>query len=86
VNYFDAQTAAEVYGLDYNKFCAAVGCMEILGQIRARDMETLARFAQDRIFDLLLPEDGYAAKEARKYLERYRPDLIARLTEAEGRP
>lgn len=37
--------------------------------------------AQDRIFDLLLGDDGQAYKEARKYLERHRPDLIKRLDE-----
>ena len=38
--------------------------------------------AQDRIFDLLLDDDGQAHKEARRYLEAHRPDLYKRLTEA----
>jgi hypothetical protein len=35
--------------------------------------------AQDRIFDLLLGDDGQAYKEARRYLEAYRPDLARKL-------
>jgi hypothetical protein len=36
--------------------------------------------AQDRIFDMLLGDDGQAFQEARKYLTRERPDLAERLT------
>lgn len=46
---------------------------------RAEAVEAALAVAQDRIFDLLLPEDGYAAKEARKYLAEKRPDLIEKL-------
>lgn len=35
--------------------------------------------AQDRILDLLLGDDPQAIKEARRYLQRTRPDLFARL-------
>lgn len=42
----------------------------------------LLNMAQDRLFDLLLPEDGNAEKEARRYLERERPDLYQRYMEA----
>ena len=35
--------------------------------------------AHDRIFDLLLGDDGQAYKEARRYLEAFRPDLARRL-------
>ena len=35
--------------------------------------------AQDRIFDMLLSDDGQAWKEARKYLEKSRPDLYEEL-------
>jgi hypothetical protein len=38
--------------------------------------------AQDRIFDMLLCDDGQAWKEARRYLGRTRPDLASRLYRA----
>jgi hypothetical protein len=38
-----------------------------------------AKDAQDRVFDLLLGDDGQAWKEAERYLERARPDLALRL-------
>jgi len=34
---------------------------------------------QRRLFDILLGDDGQAYKEARKYLERARPDLYNQL-------
>lgn len=37
--------------------------------------------AQDRLFDILLGDDGQAYKEAEKYLQRARPDLYQRLKE-----
>ena len=37
--------------------------------------------AQDRLFDILLGDDGQAWKEAERYLERTRPDLYQRLKE-----
>jgi len=39
--------------------------------------------AESRIMDMLLQDDGQAFKEARKYLERYRPDLIRKIDLAE---
>jgi hypothetical protein len=35
--------------------------------------------AQDRLFDILLGDDGQAWKEAERYLERVRPDLYQKL-------
>ena len=35
--------------------------------------------AHERIFDMLLADDGQAYKEARRYLERAAPELAARL-------
>lgn len=35
--------------------------------------------AQNRIFDMLLGDDGQAWKEARKYIEKARPDLYREL-------
>ena len=37
--------------------------------------------AQERLFDILLGDDGQAYKEAERYLERTRPDLHQRLKE-----
>jgi hypothetical protein len=37
--------------------------------------------AQDRIFDMLLGDDGQAWREAEEYLRRKRPDLHQRLQE-----
>lgn len=33
----------------------------------------------NRVYDLLLPDDGYARKEARRFLEAHHPDLFAQL-------
>lgn len=38
-----------------------------------------AKEAQGRVYDLLLADDGQAWKEARRYLQRARPDLWMRL-------
>lgn len=35
--------------------------------------------AEGHIFDMLLGDDGQAYKEAEKYLEKHRPDLVERL-------
>lgn len=45
-------------------------------------LEERLKQAEDRIFDVLLADDGQAYKEARKYLEQYRPDLIERIDNA----
>ena len=37
--------------------------------------------AQERLFDVLLNDDGQAWSEAERYLERTRPDLYQRLKE-----
>lgn len=37
--------------------------------------------AQDRLFDILLDDDGQAWSEAERYLEKNRPDLYQRLLE-----
>lgn len=37
--------------------------------------------AQNRLFDVLLGDDGQAHKEGMRYMERARPDLYARLNE-----
>lgn len=45
-----------------------------------------AREAHERIFDMLLGDDGQAYKEAERYLERVAPDLTARLRDNTGEP
>lgn len=40
-----------------------------------------AKAAQDRVYDLLLGDDGQAWKEAERYLQRARPDLWMKLGE-----
>lgn len=42
--------------------------------------------AQDRLFDVLLGDDGQAYKEAERYLERANPDLYRRLLKQRGAP
>lgn len=37
--------------------------------------------AEDRLFDILLDDDGQAWSEAERYLEKNRPDLYQRLLE-----
>lgn len=37
--------------------------------------------ADDRLFDILLDDDGQAWSEAERYLEKNRPDLYQRLLE-----
>ena len=37
--------------------------------------------AENRIYDMLLQDDGQAFKEARKYLERNRTDLMEKLND-----
>ena len=42
--------------------------------VKVEDAEKIERqleMALDRIHDLLMPEDGYAHKEARKFLEQF---------------
>lgn len=45
-------------------------------------LESLLKQAEDRIFDPMINDDGQAYKEARKYLEQHRPDLIQRIDNA----
>ena len=40
--------------------------------------------AANRVYDLLLPDDGYARKEARRFLEQHAPDLFKKLKQVEG--
>ena len=49
----------------------AVGCDEVVTAVFCREIETQRNMALDRIRDLLMDEDGYAHKEARKFLERF---------------
>ena len=48
----------------------------------ARERDDALAEVQDRIFDMLLGDDGQAWQEARKYLKRTRPDLVERLNRA----
>jgi hypothetical protein len=42
--------------------------------------------AQDRIFDLMMPDDGFARKKAERYLKEKRPDLMQKINEARVGP
>ena len=39
--------------------------------------------AANRVYDLLLPDDGHSRKEARRYLEQHAPDVFADLVKFE---
>jgi len=50
-------------------------------EMRAEDTAPVSDVgaAQDRLFDILLGDDGQAWKEAERYLEKARPDLYERI-------
>ena len=48
--------------------------------LRLEEKAEQLKDADDRIFDMLLGDDGQAFTEAQKYLQRYRPDLANRIT------
>lgn len=57
----------------------AIQLLRRYGVTKTAPPPTHLELAQARIFDLLLPDDGHAQKEAERYLEQHRPDLHARL-------
>ena len=58
----------------------AIDSLERWKEMRAEEQTGgMLAEAQNRLFDLVLGDDGHAYKEARRYLERERPDLYARL-------
>ena len=49
-------------------------------EMRQEEIEPVSvAAAQDRIFDMLLGDDGQAWEEAERYIERTRPDLYERI-------
>jgi len=59
----------------------AIDSLERFKEMRAED--TIGRSeleaSQDRLFDVLLGDDGQSWKEAERYMERARPDLYERI-------
>lgn len=58
----------------------AIDSLERFKEMRVEETEPVpVAAAQDRIFDMLLGDDGQAYKEAERYLEKARADLYKRL-------
>ena len=68
-------------GTDADFITAAHGMAALIATQEA-EIERL-REAEDRLFDVLLVDDGQAHKEGRRYLQQNRPDLFQAL-EAEN--
>ena len=74
---------ALIYGTGFLKLSMTPNGME-WSVVKPEDYQWIepneaARDAQDRVYDLLLGDDGQAWKEAERYLERARPDLAMKL-------
>ena len=59
----------------------AIDSLERFKEMRVEDATPAQDTAsvQDRLFDMLLDDDGQAWKEAERYLEKARPDLYERI-------
>lgn len=58
----------------------AIDSLERFKEMRQEEIEPVpVAAAQDRIFDMLLGDDGQAWEEAERYLEKNRPDLYERI-------
>lgn len=68
-------------GKDINKdIQEAIDSLNRFQEMRQEDaVPPQVEAAQDRLFDVLLGDDGQAWKEAERYIERTRPDLYERI-------
>ena len=68
-------------GKDINKdIQEAIDSLQRFHEMRQEDTAPAQVVAaQDRLFDVLLGDDGQAWKEAERYIERTRPDLYERI-------
>jgi hypothetical protein len=69
-------------GKDINKdIQEAIDSLNRWQEMRREDVAPVSDVgaAQDRLFDMLLGDDGQAWKEAERYLEKARPDLHERI-------